>query len=235
MIIISILTYNKLSYTKKCLESLFKYTAFPEHKIVVSDNGSTDGTIDYLRSLGQRIVLIDNKENIGFSAAHNNIISLFSKNDIILMNNDIEVFSKRQLGDSWLATLTHAVEKDGLGAVGPAIQTKRGLDVGAVLDEYAKGKSLIDDFTTEPDWITGSCIYLPRTTIDAVGLLDTKFRFYYEDVDYCLRIKKQGLKIKCIKEVVIKHNDSTSSTLAQKQKLMIESRQYFAGKWGYKC
>jgi len=228
MITISILTFNKVEYTKKCLESIFNNTPFPEHRIVVTDNCSTDGTIEYLESLEDKIQIIKNNENMGFAKAHNNIINKFKEDDIVLMNNDVEV------PKNWLVTILHSIDKTNLGAAGPAIQTANGLDIGAVLNEHAKGRSLINDFRTKPDWITGSCIYLPRKTINAVGLLDENFQFYYEDVDYCIRIKKAGMEIKCIKEVVIKHNDSTSSTPMQKKIMMENSRKYFANKWDYK-
>lgn len=223
MITISMLTFNKLEYTKACLESLFMNTKYPVHEIVVSDNGSTDGTQDFLKSLGNRIVFVDNKENLGFAKAHNKIINMYSENDIVLVNNDIEV------PFGWLSTIQHCIIKRELGAAGPSIQVKNGLDVGAVLDFQAKGRSIINDYT-EPDWITGSCMYITRETIKKVGLLDCGFQFYYEDVDFCHRLKIAGIKFQCIREVVIKHHNSVSSTPEWKKKIMEESRLYFLSK-----
>jgi GT2 family glycosyltransferase len=225
MVIISILTFNKLELTKKCLESVFK-TSNVEYKVVVSDNGSTDGTIEYLSSL-KNIQVILNNENVGFSNGHNQVMKMYDKSDIVLMNNDLEV------PPEWLYILKKELTENDYAAVSPAIQTPNGLNVGAVLDKRAKGRSLINDFVTEPNWVTGSCFYISRKTINRVGLLDFNYIFYYEDVDYCFRIKQMGMKFKCIPEVVIKHHDSASSTPERKKKLMEDSRVYFARKWGY--
>jgi len=224
MVVISILTFNKLAFTKKCLESVFK-TTNSDFKVVVSDNGSTDGTIEYLSSL-KNIQLILNNQNVGFSHAHNQVIRMHSGSDIVLMNNDLEV------PENWLFVLRKELKENSLGAVSPAIQVSNGLNVGAVLDSRAKGRSLIND-DREPDWITGSCFYIARSTIDKIGLFDENYIFYYDDVDYCFRMKQAGLKFKCVKEIVIKHNDGTSSTPESKKMLMENSRQYFAKKWGY--
>ena len=62
------LTYNKLKYTKKYVESLFKYTK--DFELIIVDNGSTDGTREYLQSLNN-VKLIFNDENIGFSKGNN--------------------------------------------------------------------------------------------------------------------------------------------------------------------
>lgn len=230
MIIISILTFNKLAYTKKCIESIFNT---PEHtapyKVVVSDNGSTDGTFEYLLDLKNKgkITFVDNKQNLAFSKAHNKIIKAYPDSDIVLLNNDIEV------PFGWLPTLKHNVEKHGLGAASAAIKVPNGLDVGAVLDGNARGRSIINN-ETKPDWITGSCLYVTRDTFNRVGLLDENFKFYYEDVDFCRQMSEKGVQYKCIRDVVIIHHDSTSSTPQQKKILLEESRRYFAKKWGYK-
>jgi len=227
-IIISILTYNKLEYTKRCIDSIFKT---PKHttpySVVVSDNGSTDRTLDYLKGLSN-IQLIENGENLGFSKAHNKIMKMFPDRDVVLLNNDIELPFK------WLPTLNHCVYKRNLGAVSPAIKVPDGLDVGAVLDASAKGQSIING-NAKPDWITGSCLYIRRSTIDSIGYLDEKYQFYYEDVDYCKKMTEIGIKFECIRDVVVVHHNSVSSSPFQKKQMMEASRKYFAKKWGYRA
>ena len=229
-IIISILTYNKLDYTSICLKKLFENTDVSKTPfiVVVSDNGSNDGTQKWLKTMGKKIRLVLNLQNIGFSKAHNIIMKKYPENDVVLMNNDIEVSS------NWLQILQEQVHKNNYGAVSPAIQLKNGLDVGARLDSQAKGRSLINS-NQEPHWITGSCIYIKADTRKKIGLLDEEiFSFYYEDVDYCIRMKQAGIKFKCIRDVVIVHHNSVSSNPAQKRIMMEKSRQAFIKKHNWK-
>ena len=67
------LTYNNLSYTKKFIESLYKYTQ--DFELIIVDNGSTDGTVEYLKTLNS-VKLILNKENLGFSKGNNQGIGI---------------------------------------------------------------------------------------------------------------------------------------------------------------
>lgn len=223
-VVVSILTFNKLEYTKKCIYSILENTTLPYHRIVVSDNNSTDGTVEWLKGLGNNIRLIENKENLGFAKAHNAVMQEYSYHDIVLMNNDIEV------PPDWLKKLQEAVYSEYYGAVSPAIKVNNGLDVGAVLDSQARGRSLINDSITEPDWITGSCLYIKNSTIQRIGILDNFFNFYYEDVDYCIRMKKENIKFKCIQDVKVVHHNSVSTNPAQKKFMMEESKKYFVEK-----
>ena len=223
--VISLLTYNKLDYTRKCLMSLFNSIS-GDVEVVISDNGSTDGTVEYIKSLSG-IYFIDNRENLGFAKAHNQIMRFFPEADVVLLNNDVE------LPKDWLSELQSFIKERNLGAAGPAIKVFNGLDIGAVLDSNAKGKSIINNGPA-PDWITGSCLYITRDTINKIGFLDTRFGFYYEDVDYCLRMKKAELKFECIPEVQIIHHNSVSPNPDKKRELMERSRKLFIHKWDWK-
>ena len=82
------LTYNKLKYTKKYVESLFKYTK--DFELIIVDNGSTDGTREYLKSL-DNIKLILNDENVGFSKGNNQGLEIAEGEYIAFLNNDISL------------------------------------------------------------------------------------------------------------------------------------------------
>ena len=83
------LTYNKLKYTKKYVESLFKYTK--DFELIIVDNGSTDGTREYLQSLNN-VKLIFNDENIGFSKGNNQGLTIAEGEYIAFLNNDILLY-----------------------------------------------------------------------------------------------------------------------------------------------
>src|ERR1039458_1976005 len=74
-ITIVILTWNALDYTKRCLESLCANTDHPDYHVIVADNGSSDGTIEYLQSVPWVKVLL-NGDNLGFAAGNNRAIRI---------------------------------------------------------------------------------------------------------------------------------------------------------------
>src|SRR5258707_180819 len=96
---IVILTFNGSQYTRRCLETLFRTTG-DEASVIVVDNASTDGTIEYLQAQS-RITLIRHESNLGFARANNIAIrSAPAGHDIVLLNNDTEIHQP-----GWLARL----------------------------------------------------------------------------------------------------------------------------------
>src|ERR1700733_7539694 len=94
-----VLTWNGLDYTKRCLESL-RNTSHPQCQFQVADNGSSDGTPEYLRSLTS-ITTFANGTNLGFARGNNEAIARSDPgSDIVLLNNDTEI-----LQPDWLERL----------------------------------------------------------------------------------------------------------------------------------
>ncbi len=90
---IVILTFNQLEYTKECVESIRRHTP-GTHEIIFVDNGSTDGTVKWLRTLvakNSNYRLIENSENLGFAKGCNQGIKASSGEHILLLNNDVVV------------------------------------------------------------------------------------------------------------------------------------------------
>lgn len=110
---IIILTWNGLEFTKKCLDSLKDTVNDAMITTYVVDNGSTDGTVEYLKELDW-IRVIENKENLGFVRGNNVAINQIKDDDIILLNNDIIVEQA-----DWVSVLQQtAYEKKDTGIVG---------------------------------------------------------------------------------------------------------------------
>src|SRR6267143_6552439 len=88
---IIVLTWNGIDYTKRCLDTLRANTTYPCYRFVVADNGSTDGTVEYLK-LQNSITTISNRSNLGFAKANNLAIAgADPESDIVLLNNDTEI------------------------------------------------------------------------------------------------------------------------------------------------
>ncbi|MHB1331614.1 MAG: glycosyltransferase [Sulfuriferula sp.] len=240
-IAIVILTWNGLKYTRRCLDSL-NLSALPAWiDIIVVDNGSTDGTVEYLRKISC-IRVIENKQNLGYSRAVNmGIKAAQSDADIVLLNNDVELIEA-----DWLVRLSKvASTRDDLGIVGVKIIQDDGTlqHCGAYLpvDTYwgqqiAGGEVDIGQYAAicECESVVFACVYIKRTVIDTVGLLSEEFFAYFEDTDYCLRARRNGIQVGMCGDIRVKHTESSSTkeNSVSHNDIFLKSQQTFKDKWG---
>ncbi|MGR9632912.1 glycosyltransferase [Bacillus cereus] len=111
---IIILTHNQLKYTKECIESIRKYTDQQEYELIVVDNASNDGTVQWLQQQ-QDILMIENAENMGFPKGCNQGIRKAKGENILLLNNDV-VVTKKLVKKTYLPV---CMQKKNTAAVGP--------------------------------------------------------------------------------------------------------------------
>src|SRR4051812_33695377 len=109
---IIILTCNQLHITHMCLESIRCYTDEP-YELIVVDNGSTDETVNYLKSQADVKVILNDK-NLGFAKGCNQGMEVATGDTLLFLNNDTIVTS------NWLTTMLQVLYKDeDIGVVGP--------------------------------------------------------------------------------------------------------------------
>jgi GT2 family glycosyltransferase len=214
---IVIITYNNIEYTKKCINSIRKYTNNKTYEIVVVDNNSTDNTVDWLKeqeNLYKDIKCFYNEENIGFPGACNIGIKGSKNNDILLLNNDVIVTP------NWLDNLNTCLYSDkSIGAVGATTNSCSNFqailplytDISG-LDDFAKMINVSDeDKWEERSRLIGFCLLIKREVIDKIGVLDERFApGNYEDDDYSIRIRKAGYRLMLCRDVYIHHFGSVS-------------------------
>jgi len=230
-------TFNQLGYTKLCLTGIRRFTPEP-YELIVVDNSSTDGTIDYLMSQ-KDIIPIINKENKGFSKACNQGIKAAAGKHLLLLNNDTIV------GPNWLRNLIRCLESDSsTGIVGPRsnfAQQPQYLKVnyrslGEML-EFSK------QFNSRPDpakWFelnlaVGFCMLIRWPVIEKAGLLDERFGIgNFEDNDFCNRAKAAGFKIMCAGDTFVHHfgNRTFIGNNMDYNRIFQENRQKYHAKWG---
>ncbi len=172
------MTYNKLEYTKLCIDSIRKYTKSGTYEIIVVDNNSTDDTKEWLKEQND-IKLILNNENLGFPGGCNVGIKIAQKdNDILLLNNDTVVTPR------WLENLKKCLYSDEyVGAVGAV--TNNCANYQAIKTEYESIDEMIAfankyNISDLSKWeqkvrLIGFCMLIKRVAIDKIGLLDEKF------------------------------------------------------------
>lgn len=239
-IAIIILTWNGLELTRRCLESL-RPSLLPSYvNVVVVDNGSTDGTVEYLKTL-RHISVIENNKNLGYARAVNIGVKYASESaDIVLLNNDVELIES-----DWLTRLQEvAWENDDYGILGVKITRDDGAlqHCGAYLplDTYwgqqlGGGEVDIGQYggINECESVVFACVYIKRSTIDKIGLLSEDFFAYFEDTDFCLRASQANIKTVMCGNIKVKHSENSSTKInkVSHNDIFLQSREIFKKKW----
>ena len=199
---IIVLCWNRWDLTARCLETLHAGTDLSDVEVIVVDNGSSDETPAQLTAHSW-VRVIRNERNLGFVRGNNvGIRAADSASDILLLNNDIEIHQS-----DWLDQLRRSAHASAdVGVVGCRLVLPDGrlLHAGTVIlpDTYW-GQQVgalepdIGQYAAERDvqGVVFACAYLRRETISKVGLLSEDYESYFEDSDYCLRVRKAGLRV----------------------------------------
>ncbi|MHB8910069.1 MAG: glycosyltransferase [Syntrophales bacterium] len=214
---IIILTCNQLEYTKKCVKSLRKHMTEP-HEIIFVDNGSTDGTVKWLKALTKEnkdYKLIENKLNLGFAKGCNEGIEASRGEYILLLNNDVVV------AEGWLSGMLDCLKTaPDAGIIGPMTNNISGVQQ-VVSDEY-RSVEYLDKYAGQfrekhrhrripLRRIVGFCMLFTRALAQQIGLLDESFGTgNFEDDDFCLRAALAGHRNYIAGDVFIHHYGSRS-------------------------
>ena len=235
-----ILTFNQLEYTKECIESIRKHTPEP-HEILFVDNGSTDGTVPWLKALvreNPHYRLIENPTNLGFAKGCNQGIEAASGEYILLLNNDTVVTKDWISG--MLETLNSAPD---IGIVGPmtdhiaGVQKVPGtetLSVTALPAYAARFRSANRHRRVPVRRVIGFCMMFRRLLVERIGALDEIFRIgNFEDDDLCLRAVLAGYRNVIAGDVFIHHygNRSFIGNRIDADAAFVTNRQVFNRKW----
>ena len=205
-----ILNWNGEAMLRQYLPSVLIYTQLPDVEIVVADNGSTDGSLEYLQTQGVRIIVL--AQNYGFAEGYNRAIAQVDSEYVVLLNSDVEVTPH------WLDTMLEYMDAHlNVMAAQPkvlswnskqefeagkreAISFEHAGAAGGMMDilgyPYCRGRLMphleVDhgqyDKVQPIFWATGACL-LSRTRIyKELGGLDAKFFAHQEEIDLCWRM-----------------------------------------------
>ncbi|WP_342421561.1 glycosyltransferase family 2 protein [Paenibacillus sp. FSL E2-0178] len=205
---IIILTLNQLPLTIQCLESIKRGTP-EEHEIIIVDNGSKDGTVNYLKFHYPEITLIENAENLGFAKGCNQGVEVADGEQILFLNNDTVV------PPGWLAPMLRALESDStVGMSGPVTNYISGhqcvpvtyselKDMEEFAQEYCEARR---GSVKEVRRLIGFCLLVKRSVLDEIGCFDERYGLgNYEDDDLCLRAIQHGYKLLIAEDSFIHH------------------------------
>lgn len=248
---ICIVSFNTADLTKKLLESIFKEeSGFNKEnmEVVVLDNGSEDNCKEVIKAFLPKIKYLQNETNLGFSKGYNKTIS-FSKGEyVLLLNSDIEVLSE---GLSQM--IEWADQFRGNAVLGgrlffPNMDAQDSVyslpTITGAFKEYFLGQRgsyfMYRPQSSKPVKVEGlvmACFMIPEKIINNVGLLDEDTFIFFEDIEYCRRLKRYNVPIYFIPQAkfIHHHGGATKKIGVEKASALLQKgAAHYHGKFYYK-
>jgi len=210
-----IINWNGKAHLARCLAALAAQT-YRDFEVIVVDNGSTDGSVAFVREQYPAVRLICNDRNLGFARANNQGIAIARGRYIAILNNDT------QAEPQWLAALVSAAERHPkMGAFAPLVLFNDRRDVidsaGLTVSVLGHGiQNLLGERVErvkcpcEVFGVSATAALFRRELLQDIGLFDEDYFIYYEDVDLAWRARLRGWRALLVPEAVVYHAHSAT-------------------------
>lgn len=221
---IIITSYKNPELLKVCIDSIKKNVSFSNYEIIVSDSATEEKTELMMWDDYPEIKFLTSVDNIGFGGTVNRGLEIAEGKYILILNGDVIVKK-----DSIEKLLEYIKNNPDVGIVGPQLinfnetmqpSTFRFYTPLTIvyrrtfLGKLGFAKKHLENFLMkdfdhqnirEVDWIMGSSLMTSRSAVEKVGLMDHRFRLYFEDTDWCRRFWEQGLKVVYLPQAQMYH------------------------------
>ena len=228
--------YNAYEHLQKCVNSLMLYTDLTRHRVLLLNDCSTDERVkSYLDAINhEHIVVVHNKNNLGFSANINQGIAM-SEHDVVFLNSDtivtprwLEKLQNCAYTDETIATVTPLSNSATICSV-PTFCEDNILPSGVSVNDMAElvETCSLKQYPTIPV-AHGFCMYVKRTVINLIGGLNAAVfqRGYGEENDFCFRAEEMGFHHVMCDDTFIYHAGTASFISQDKKKLIQEHNKY---------
>lgn len=211
-----IVNYNVRYFLELCLESVKAALETIDSEIIVVDNNSDDGSCEMVKNLFPEVVLVENKENVGFSRANNQAVKIAKGAHVCILNPDTVVAE-----DTFSKLLSFANTKNNLGIVGCKLidgtgkflpESKRNLPVVKVALQKMKGNTthyyanhISENEVSKVQILVGAFMFMKRSTFIDLHGFDESYFMYGEDIDLSYKATKKGLDNYYFGETTIIH------------------------------
>lgn len=209
--------WNGRSYIDACLDALLAASAHCEVpvEILVVDNGSTDGSAQWVANHFPQVRLIRNGRNLGFAGGCNVGLRAANGETLVLLNQDTEV------SPTWLTALAAAVDESSVvGSLAFLADRQTIQHAGGRIEwplgiahHLGYGEPLAERWQkpAQVDFVTAAAMAFPRPLLDEIGFFDERFwPGYYEDVDFCYRAREVGYSICYQPDAILIHQEQAS-------------------------
>jgi len=213
-----ILNYNGRTYLERFLPSVLRST-YPRLEVVVADNRSTDGSLDFLRTQHPSVRILANPSNEGFAQGYNTALAQVSAEISVLLNSDVEVepgwiepVVALMAGDERIAACQPKIldwnapdRFEYAGAAGGWIDSfGYPFSRGRVFDTCERDTGQYDD-PAPVFWATGAAMFVRTAVFLAHGGFDPYFFAHQEEIDLCWRLQRAGYRIYACPASVVRH------------------------------
>jgi GT2 family glycosyltransferase len=221
---IVILCWNDLKVIRDCLASIYRGTRSTDFEIILSDNGSTDGSVEFVRSNYPAVRIVENHANLGFAKGNNAGIRESRGEYVLILNPDTIIHSR-----SLDRLVEFADRHPKAGAFGCRVLNADGSYQGSarlfptvwrywvaalylqrlaplcslfLYEEYPRWRGETEKIV---DWQSGCCVLFRGDLLRELGGFDEQFFYHFEEVDLCRRVWNAGFSIIFTPEAVITH------------------------------
>lgn len=200
---ISLVVYNNWECTKRLIDGIFKYTNYPNYKVILIDNCSRDCTVNELSQYETHFLIHYNEERKSWAACHNMVMSKTFANYVCLLSNEVV------LKENWLSKLVNYADENAIGITVPVKNIDGRRLLGGKIKENGQCENIYEEKEEKLEWVHSCCMLIKTPVIREIEVFDERFKIkYFEEVDFCIRAVEAGFKIACCKDVVLDYYDN---------------------------
>lgn len=232
------MNWNGAEMLRRYLPSVVEHTTLPDCEIVVADNGSTDNSLEVLRTAFPSVRTLVLDRNYGFAEGYNRALAETESTYTVLLNSDVEVT------EGWLEPLLAFMDTHpDVAAVQPKIRSWLNRDrfehagaaggfINALGYPYCRGRVLWHveqdkgqyDTPAEVAWTSGACMCVRTAVYKDCGGLDAAFFAHMEEIDLCWRMRNRGWRLVCLPQSVVYHLGGGSLNYESPRKTYLNHR-----------
>lgn len=218
---VAIVNWNTRDLLARAIVSVRKWSGSLGVETIVVDNASADGSAEMVRRLYSNVQLIANTDNVGYTRACNQALAVAQGRYILFLNSDAE------LTQGCLETLVRVMDAHpDVGACSPRLtQDPRGVPAGIFprlwlrllpvkvnwriegrrITEFYRNRELYD-----VEWLVGACLMVRREVVQQIGGMEERLFMWYDDADWCLRMKQAGWRRVVVPGALCHHEHGAS-------------------------
>ena len=234
-----ILNWNGVKLLQQFLPTAIKFTSGEDVDLIVADNGSTDGSVSWIRENCPEVRVITLDRNYGFAEGYNRAIKATNYPYTVLLNSDVEV-----TGGWWQPMLSFMESHPDVGALQPKIKSFRNKEYfeyagaaggyldclgypycrGRLFDCIEKDEGQYDGEPVDVCWASGAALMVRTDAYLKLGGLDPLFFAHMEEIDLCCRMTAAGYRVMAMTDSEVYHVGGASLNQGNPQKTYLNFR-----------